>query len=94
MSDQDRFDELWMSYLDGELDEAGVTQLRTLLAAEERFLNEAIERFRIHRLLGLSAPDPKTLHQAFARQDLSELPSQPDEFVAQVMNEISQRKSG
>lgn len=90
MNDQDRFNQLWNDYLEGELDETGITELRELMAANPENLNGAVDDFQIHRLMGLHAQDSDSRHEAFVQDTMSQLPASQSDFVGQVMREVSQ----
>ena len=90
MSDQDRCNQLWNDYLEGELDETGIAELRELLARDPANLNGAVDDFQIHRLLGLQAQDSESRHEAFVRDTMAQLPAGRNDFVGQVMREIPQ----
>ena len=100
MTDDDRFEELWADYLEGELDEAGRGELQRLLAAEPR-MQRAVDVYEIHRLLGMLAgeaelhADPAQLHVNPAQQKADSAqqkadagPSAADAFVADTMAKL------
>lgn len=88
MNEQERFNQLWSDYLEGDLDEGGLAELRALMAGDELRLPEAVDDFQIHRLLGLEAQDSEERHEAFVRETMGKLPLPQDDFVGQVMGEI------
>lgn len=88
MSEQERFNQLWSNYLEGDLDEGGFAELRELMAGDDTRLPEAVDDFQIHRLLGLEAQDSDDRHEAFVRETMTKLPLPQDDFVGQVMGEI------
>jgi ferric-dicitrate binding protein FerR (iron transport regulator) len=90
MNDQDRFNQLWNDYLEGELDETGITELRELMAADPENLNGAVDDFQIHRLMGLQAQESESRHEAFVQDTMSQLPASQSDFVGQVMREVPQ----
>ncbi len=55
MTPEERFVALWTDFLEGELDEAGHAELRTLLARHELLQKRAADLFQTHRLLGFAA---------------------------------------
>ena len=65
MNNDDRFEQLWNDYLEGELDENRIAELQRLLASDDSFLRAAADGFRVHRLLGLKAEDSETRHEEF-----------------------------
>ncbi len=90
MNDQDKFNQLWNDYLEGELDEAGIAELRELMATDSAHLDNAVDDFQIHRLMGLQAQDSESRHETFVRETMSQLPANQNDFVGQVMQEIPQ----
>ena len=90
MNEQDRFNQLWNDYLEGDLDETGITELRELMASDPDRLTGAVDDFQIHRLMGLQAQDSESRHDAFVRDTMSQLPASQNDFVGQVMREVSQ----
>ena len=79
MNAQNRFAELWTDYLEGELDETGIAELRELLAADQSLLKLAADMYQTHRL--------------FIREVLSRLPEEQDSFVSGVMADVEQMAS-
>ena len=55
MNGVERFVELWNDFLEGELGECGIAELRALVAADARLLKLAADSYQTHRLLGLLA---------------------------------------
>ena len=93
MSEDERFIELWNDYLEGELDESGITELRYLLAKDDRRLQTAADSYRMHRLLGLHVQDTKSGQDEFVRETISRLPAEADEFVGTVMRQLPPGKT-
>lgn len=89
MIDDARFLELWTDYLEGELDEAGLAELRGLLAEDERRLTLAADTYQTHRLLGLLAAEGR---DDFPRQVLARLPLASDDFTRRVMKRLNVRQ--
>lgn len=88
MNDQQRFSELWTSYLEGELDQKELAELSEMLEADRALLQRAADLFQTHRLLGLaSQPQPQRQDQ-FVRQTLAALPVGHGEFVDRVMSRV------
>jgi hypothetical protein len=54
MNRDERFEELWTSFLEGELDAAGFDELDRLLASDAELLRRAADLYAEHRLLGLT----------------------------------------
>lgn len=96
MNAQDRFAERWTDYLEGELDEIGIAELRELLAADESLLKLAADMYQTHRLLGLVVEEVPARQDEFVREVLSRLPEEQDSFVSGVMADVEQvvRASG
>lgn len=93
MSEDERFIELWNDYLEGELDESGITELRHLLAKDDRRLQTAADSYRTHRLLGLHVQDTKSGQDEFVRETISRLPAEADKFVGTVMRQLPPGKT-
>ena len=101
MTDDDRFEELWADYLEGELDEAGRGELQRLLAAEPR-MQRAVDAYEIHRLLGMLAGEAQlpaesaqpqadaesSAADAFVADTMARLPADDDAFAGDVMSRI------
>ena len=88
MNEQERFNQLWSDYLEGDLDGGGLEELRELMAGDDLRLPEAVNDFQIHRLLGLDAQDSDDRHEAFVRETMGKLPLPQDDFVGQVMSGV------
>lgn len=89
MNDQEQFAELWTDYLEGELDEAGVTKLRELLSADKDLLQLAADMYQTHRLLGLVVEEAPSRQNDFVRGVMSGLPEDSDSFVKNVMADVA-----
>jgi predicted RecA/RadA family phage recombinase len=88
MSD-DRFEELWTAYLEGELDAAGFDELQQLLAGDPELLRRAADLYGEHRLLGL-------VHQSddrFVRETMDRALRDREGFVAAVVRHAAPRPS-
>ncbi|HCS54420.1 FecR domain-containing protein [Rubinisphaera sp.] len=90
MKNQERFAELFTDYLEGELDDAGLTELRELLASDETLLRSAADLYQTHHLLGMVVDGSRTRKEKFVRETLSRLPVDSGNFVSQVMADIDQ----
>ncbi|QDT07083.1 FecR protein [Rubripirellula lacrimiformis] len=90
MNPDDRFAELWTDYLEGELDENGIDQLRALLAADADLVRTAADLYQTHRLLGLVADDTSMHRNAFVDGVIARLPEKSDQFVSDVMADVEQ----
>jgi hypothetical protein len=88
MNDDERFIELWNDYLEGELDESGITELRALVEADDRLLGMAADSFQMHRLLGLIAQDSGSRQDDFVAETLARLPADNDHFTEGVMHNL------
>ncbi|PAY19967.1 hypothetical protein CKO51_08430 [Rhodopirellula sp. SM50] len=92
MTDE-RFTELWTDYLEGELDEHGLAELRDLLEADESRVTQAADLFQTHRLLGLIVEEEPARQDEFVRETMAKLPRSHDEFVGRVMSNVAQTKT-
>lgn len=82
MTPDERFEELWTAYLEGDLDAAGMEELQQKLAADPDLLRHATDLYGEHRLLGL-------IHQSddadrFVRATLARARQDREGFVAAV----------
>jgi ferric-dicitrate binding protein FerR (iron transport regulator) len=93
VSAQERFADLWTDYLEGELDESGVAELRALLAAEASLLKLAADMYQTHRLLALVVEESPARQDEFVREVLSRLPEDADRFVSGVMANVERLAS-
>ncbi|QDS93943.1 FecR protein [Roseimaritima multifibrata] len=89
MSVQERFVELWTDYLEGDLEEAGLTALQELLAADDALVQQAADMFQTHRLLGLVTAEQFDSQEEFIRETLARLPANENDFSTQVMSKIT-----
>ncbi len=85
MSEQERFSELLTDYLEGELDEIGMVELREVLAADSSLLKLSADMYQIHHLLGLVVDGGQARKEQFVQETLSRLPENSDQFVERVM---------
>ena len=88
MSNQERFAELWTDYLEGELDEVAIAELRELLASDNSLLKLAADMYQTHHLLGMVVDGEPTRQDDFVRQTLSRLPDGSGKFVGRVMADV------
>ena len=86
MTAAERFAELWTDFLEGDLDDAGRVELDTLLA-DPGLVREAVDSYRIHRLLGLLAADTSAA-DAFVAETMVRLPAGGDGFTRDVMQRV------
>jgi ferric-dicitrate binding protein FerR (iron transport regulator) len=93
VSAQERFAELWTDYLEGELDESGVAELRALLASDASLLKLAADLYQTHRLLALVVEESPARQDEFVREVLSRLPEDADQFVSGVMANVERLAS-
>ena len=93
MNQEERFIELWNDYLEGELDESGLTELRQLLAEDDRRLQIAADSYRTHRLLGLHVQDTKSAQDQFVEETIRRLPTEGEGIVDAVMRQLPPGKT-
>jgi len=89
MNTHERFAELWTDYLEGDLDESGMVELRALLTVDESLLEVATDLYQTHRLLGLVATENIRQQDEFVRTTLARLPVDQGSFVRGVMSEAT-----
>lgn len=88
MSDRDEFEQLWTSYIEGELDEAGIEKLQAILSADKDLLSTAVDEYQIHRLLCANATSDQASRDAFVRSTMEKLPADREQLVGDVMQRI------
>lgn len=91
MSTYDRFAELWTDYLEGELSESELTELKAIIESQPECKSIAIEQYQIHRALGLIAAQNS---EEFVKATIQRLPKSSDDFVAQVMARANPLSTG
>ena len=57
MNTNDRFAELWTNYLEGDLTDEGLVELRALFASHPELMTAATELYQLHRMLGLMSQE-------------------------------------
>lgn len=85
---EERFISLWNDYLEGDLDEPGIAELRSLVGRDERLLSMATDSYQIHRLLGLAAQDTPERQDAFVGETMVRLPADGSRVVEGVMRRL------
>ena len=93
MNANDRFYLLWTDYLEGDLDEHEMDELREWIASDPRLLEWATEQYQAHRLLGLAVSENPLRQDEFVRDTLNRLPADKDRFVRGVMMDATDRGS-
>ena len=88
MNTEERFTVLWSDYLEGELDETNLAELRELLAGDQRYVELATDSLRTHRLLGMAEQEKAWPQDAFVADTMAKLPSKGEEFVDTVMHRL------
>jgi hypothetical protein len=83
----DRFAILWTDYLEGELDPAGMQELNSLLAADDRLVTIAADLYQTHRRLGLLAAS--TAGGRFVADVMQRLPAAGTDLTRDVMGRIA-----
>jgi len=88
MNTEERFTLLWNDYLEGELGEEDVTELRELLAGNQQYVKIAADSLRTHRLLGMAEQERSWQQDAFVAETMGRLAVNADEFVDEVMHRL------
>ena len=88
MTSEQRFAELWADYLEGDLDDAGVTELEALLAADESLRVHAADLLQTHRLLGFALQESTATGESFVRSTLARLPLTEEAFVDSLVQRL------
>jgi hypothetical protein len=86
--EEERFVTFWTDYLEGELDEADMTELRGLVNDNPEYAKLAADTFRTHRLLGMLSQEKNWQQDAFVRETMSMLPDADNPFVDNVMKKL------
>jgi FecR-like protein len=89
MTPNERFEELWTDFFEGELDAAGLEELQQMLSADPALARHAADLYGEHRLLGLA-------HQTddrFAKDTLARAFRDREGFVADVVRHAAPRPS-
>lgn len=92
MNADERFELLWNDYLEGDLDDPGMQELRTLLSSNEGYLREAVSLYRTHRMLGLAARNSQQQQDRFVEETLARLPKDRDTFIGGVMKAVQGKR--
>lgn len=89
MTPNERFEDLWTDFLEGELAAAGLDELQQRLAADPALARRAADLYADHRLLGLA-------HQSddrFVRETIARAGRDREGFVTSVVSHASPRAS-
>lgn len=89
MNIPERFSELWNDYLEGEISPDGITELRSLFAADPSLPQLAADLYQLHRSLGYHA-SAEVSAEAFVADTLKRIGISNTEFVPRVMERISE----
>jgi len=90
MNADERFTELWNGYLEGELDESQIAELRELVAGDDHLLRMAADDYQMHRLLGLVVQDRPSRQGGFVGETMARLPADENGFAEKVMRRLPQ----
>jgi len=86
-----RFIELWTDYLEGDLEDSGMDELRKMLSAHEELQKQAIDLFRTHRLLGFIAIEDPAGNNQFVQETMARLPEDSASFTRGVLEKLDSR---
>ncbi|WAC19703.1 FecR domain-containing protein [Luteolibacter sp. SL250] len=84
-SEQQRFERLWTDYLEGDLDEQGVAELRELLAENEELAAQVAPLYQTHRLLGYLYKESDEGSERFVKALRERLPKDGVSFTSEVL---------
>ncbi|MBX3742285.1 MAG: FecR domain-containing protein [Akkermansiaceae bacterium] len=84
-SEQQRFERLWTDYLEGDLDEQGVAELRELLAGNEGLAAQVAPLYQTHRLLGYLYKESDEGSERFVKALRERLPKDGVSFTSEVL---------
>jgi len=88
MTRDERFEDLWTAFLEGELDAAGFEELQQLLVSDPELLRRAADLYGEHRLLGLALqPDEQ---DRFLRETMTRALRDREGFVSAVSESVRQ----
>lgn len=85
---EERFYELWTDFLEGDLDEAGMAELRSLMAEDESLLTSATDIYQLHRLLGVLTSESAAEADSFVRDTMDQLPQDSEQITGNVMTRL------
>jgi hypothetical protein len=88
MNTEERFTALWTDYIEGELDETGLAELRELMASDRHLDELAADSLRTHRLLGMAEQEKAWRQDAFVADTMAKLPVEGEEFVDSVRRRL------
>ncbi len=80
------FDELWIDYLEGDLNEGGLAELNELLATDAGLMQRAADLYEEHRLLGVALRPFDRDH--FVADVQAAIASDRDQFVSPVASAV------
>ena len=76
MNNKSDFQNLWNDYLEGEITAEGMTDLQNHLASDDQLLQDSVDSFQIHRLLGFNGQESEHQHESFVKSTMSKLAAQ------------------
>jgi len=88
MNRDERFEELWTAFLEGELDAAGFDELDQLLASDAELLRRAADLYAEHRLLGLTMQSDDA--ERFLKGTMARALREREGFVSAVSDSVRQ----
>jgi len=88
MNPDERFEQLWTDFLEGDLAPEGMAELQRLLAEHPQLQAQAADLLQTHRLLGFSIQDGEASQNKFTRSTLAGLPKSNEAFVGAVMRDV------
>jgi hypothetical protein len=84
-NEQQRFERLWTDYLEGDLDEQGVSELRELLAENPELSAQVASLYQTHRLLGYLHKESDEGSKQFVKALRKRLPKDGVSFTSEVL---------
>ncbi len=84
----DRLDELWTDYLEGELENSGLTELDALLSRDEARVRQVCDDYQQHRLLGRLHAEGPADRDRFVKRTLERLAAGHDEFTRATLSRL------
>jgi hypothetical protein len=88
MTCDERFEELWTDFLEGEITADGMVELQSLLQDQPHLQTKAGDLLQTHRLLSFALQDVPTAGESFVRRTLEKLPQADGTFREAVLERI------
>lgn len=84
-----RFDILWNDFLEGELDESLLVELRALIESDAALAAIAADRYQMHKMLGYLHAETSHSVDGFVDDTVARLPATGEAFSARTIGRLS-----